>query len=132
MKRMIYKLTVAVGCAMLVVCAKAEERKATPSTREPALAPLAPHPRLFSDAAGFVAAKARLESSEVGRKALASLMKAADAALGKPVLEYKKDGRRLLATSRKALERIGNLSFAWHVTGERKYADRVIAEAKRV
>lgn len=132
MKRMIYKLSMAVGCAMLVVCANAEERNATPNTREPALAPLAPHPRLFSDTAGFDAAKARLESSEVGRKALASLMKAADAALGKPVLEYKKDGRRLLATSRKALERIGNLSFAWRVTGERKYADRAIAEAKAV
>lgn len=99
---------------------------------EPELAPLGPHPRLFADAAGFGSAKARLSSSEAGRKALASLMHSADSALGKPVLTRKMDGRRLLGTSREALARICNLSFAWRMTGERKYAERAIAEAKAV
>lgn len=117
---------------MLVAFVEAEVRDVTPGTSEPALAPLAPHPRLFSDAAGFGATKERLESSEVGRKALDALMRSADATLGQLVLERKMEGRRLLKTSRMALERIGNLSFAWRATGERKYADRAIAEAKAV
>lgn len=99
---------------------------------EPELAPIGPHPRLFADAAQFESAKARLSSSEAGRKALASLMSSADSALGKPVHTRKMDGRRLLGTSREALARICNLSFAWRMTGERKYAERAIAEAKAV
>ena len=118
--------------AMLAVSSEAKQQEMAPDAREPSLAPLAPHPRLFADAAGFSAAKARLESSEVGRKALGALMRFADATLDKPVLERKMDGRRLLRISRMALERIGNLSFAWRMTGERKYADRAIAEAKAV
>ena len=133
MKRMTHKLSMAVmAVAMLVASAEAEARDATPSTNEPALVSIVPHPRLFSDAAGFGVAKSRLESSEVGRKALDALMRSAGATLDKPVLERKMEGRRLLKTSRTALERIGNLSFAWRTTGERKYADRAIAEAKAV
>ena len=36
---------------------------------EPELAPLGPHPRLFADAAEFESAKARISSTEAGKKA---------------------------------------------------------------
>ena len=99
---------------------------------EPELAPAGPHPRLFADAAGFAAAKTRISSSAAGRKALDALMRDADAVLGEPAVTRKMIGRRLLDTSRQALARICNLSFAWRMTGERKYAERAIAEAKSV
>lgn len=102
------------------------------SCAEPELAPVAPHPRLFSDAAGFKSANAHLSSSEAGRSALAALMREADACLAKPVIKRKMEGRRLLGTSREALGRICSLAFAWRTTGERKYAERAIAEAKAV
>jgi len=99
---------------------------------EPEFAPLGPHPRLFADTAEFEAAKTRLASSDAVRKAFDALMLSADAALGKPVVKRKMAGRRLLSTSREALARICDLSFAWRMTGERKYAERAIAETKAV
>lgn len=96
------------------------------------LAPLAPHPRLFVGADGFAAAKARLESSAEGRAGLVRAISEADAVLPKPVLMRQMEGRRLLGTSREAINRIGRLSFAWKMTGDRKYADRAIAEARAV
>ena len=99
---------------------------------EPELAPLLPHPRLFADAAGFERVKERVQSSDAAGKVYADILRKADSALGKPVLERKMEGRRLLSTSREALARIANLSLVWKMTGERKYADRAIAEAKAV
>ena len=99
---------------------------------EPELAPLLPHPRLFADADAFKALKKRLATSEPARKLFAQIRRNADAAIGKPVLERKLEGRRLLGVSRAALERIGNLALCWRMTGNRKYADRALAEAKAV
>ncbi len=96
------------------------------------LAPLAPHPRLFVGADGFAAAKARLESSAEGRAGLDRAISEADAVLPKPVLMRQMEGRRLLGTSREAISRIAGLSFAWKMTGDRRYADRAIAEARAV
>jgi hypothetical protein len=99
---------------------------------EPELAPLGPHPRLFADAGAFEAVKRRLETSKPSQKAFAEIRRKADAAIGKPVLERKQEGRRLLSVSREALARIGNLALCWRMTGNRKYAERAIAEAKAV
>ena len=96
------------------------------------LAPLGPHPRLFADEAAFRRVKARLTTSDAAGKAFAAVLRKADATLAKPVLERKMEGRRLLSVSREALSRIGSLSLAWRMTGERKYAERGIAEAKAV
>ena len=114
----------AAGLAALNACAAAADGNA--------LAPLKPHPRLFADMEGFRAAKIWLNSSDAGQAGLKSLMREADSYLPKPVLERKMEGRRLLGVSREALSRIGKLAFAFRMTGERKYADRAIAEAKAV
>ena len=99
---------------------------------EQALAPLRPHPRLFADAARFEAVKKSLETSNAARSAFEAVRRKADSSIAKPVLERVLHGRRLLSVSREALYRIGCLSLAWRMTGERKYADRAIAEAKSV
>lgn len=99
---------------------------------EPELAPLLPHPRLFADAAEFERVKERVQSSDASGRVYADILRKADSALGKPVLERKMEGRRLLSVSREALARIANLSLVWRMTGDRKYADRAIAEAKAV
>ena len=99
---------------------------------EPELAPLLPHPRLFADAAEFERVKERVRSSDASGRVYADILRKADSALGKPVLERKMEGRRLLSVSREALTRIANLSLVWRMTGDRKYADRAIAEAKAV
>ena len=99
---------------------------------EPELAPLLPHPRLFADAAEFERVKERVQSSDASGRVYADILRKADSALGKPVLVRKMEGRRLLSVSREALARIANLSLVWRMTGDRKYADRAIAEAKAV
>ena len=96
------------------------------------LSPVVPHPRLFATAADFEAQKKLLASDPSGGRALDRLVRSAERLLGVPVLERKKTGRRLLAVSRKALDRIGRLAFAWKMTGERKYARRAISEALAV
>lgn len=116
------KRAIIIAAALASACALADS----------ALAPLKPHPRLFVGDEGFAAAKARLESSEDGRAGLARAISGADGMLSKPVLTRKMEGRRLLGVSREAINRIGRLSFAWKMTGDRKYADRAIAEARAV
>jgi hypothetical protein len=44
--------------------------------------------------------------------------------LGKPLLSYQREGRRILTVSREAIERVLDLSTAWKVTGDKKYLDR--------
>ena len=119
------KSTILAAVAAAVFCAHAGDELAP-------LAPLAPHPRLFVGEDGFAAAKRRLESSADGRKGLERALRDADAMIAKPVLERKMEGRRLLGVSREAINRIARLSFAWRMTGDRKYADRALAEARAV
>ena len=130
MKRIVF-FVVALACGGLF--ADAPENEACAKGNCPKLAPLAPHPRLFADDAAFKSATTSIPSSAAGRIAFrAALLRKADATMHVPVLERTMIGRRLLSTSRDALARILNLSFAWRTTGERKYADRAIAEAKAV
>ena len=98
------------------------------------LVPPAPHPRLFANAQEFEAAKKRLSDSQCARVAVSNLFKTADelAAGGRPLLERKMTGKRLLAVSRTALARLGHLAFAWRFAGDRKYVERLAAEARAV
>lgn len=53
---------------------------------------------------------------------------AARTALDKPLLNYEKQGKRLLAVSREALRRIGLWSFAYRLRPEKAFADRAEKE----
>lgn len=100
--------------------------------REGDLSALAPHPRLFATQEEFRLQKERLNGTAEGRKALERLLAKADSILAEPTLERVMVGRRLLNVSRKALARIGTLSFAWKMTLDRRYAVRAAAEARAV
>ena len=57
-----------------------------------------------------------------------AIIKASDDMLDKPVLERKLEGIRLLDVSREALRRIFYLSYAYRISGEKKYAQRAEKE----
>ena len=99
---------------------------------QPALSPVRPHPRLFADAAGFEETKARLEGSAEGRGLMRRLLRRCEDCMTAPLAERRMEGKRLLDVSQAALSRIAHLAFAWRVTGERRFADRAIAEARAV
>ena len=50
--------------------------------------------------------------------------------LSEPPVVYRKEGRRLLSRSREALDRITHLSFAFRMTGDHRFVERVEAEIK--
>ncbi len=57
-----------------------------------------------------------------------AIIKASDDMLDKPVLERKLEGIRLLDVSREALRRIFYLSYAYRISGEKKYAQHAEKE----
>lgn len=65
-----------------------------------------------------------MEADPRVQKIISAIIARADLTLEKPLLTYKREGRRLLAVSREAIERVLDLSTAWKVTGEKKYLDR--------
>ena len=99
-----------------------------------ALAAVPAHPRLLADANDFAAFKVRLGQSDLGRRGRERLLREADALLGFPPIEYRKDesGKRILHVSRAALNLIGKTAMAYRLTDDRRYAARAIREALNV
>ena len=87
-----------------------------------------PHPRVLATADDF--ARLRADDSGLARLGKDKLIRTADAMLAHPLATYKKEGRRLLAVSRLVLNRTAALGMAYQLTGEKKYAQRAIAEAE--
>ncbi len=82
------------------------------------------HPRLIVTAAAWNDLQAR-RTNDTEVAAIINLTVAqARNVLKAPPLVYKKEGRRLLAVSREALERVELCSFAYRLTGEKVFADR--------
>ena len=91
-----------------------------------------PRPRLFADEARMAEVRAFCETNELGRALASRICLRADRALAKEPVRRELDGRRMLAVSRTALDRILNLGVAWRLTGEKKYAARGIRELEAV
>ena len=94
----------------------------------------APHPRLVADADDFKALSVRLEKSELGRAARARLLREADAQLDAAPLVSRKDasGTRILHVSRAAIDRIAKAAMAFRLSGDARYAQCAIREARNV
>ena len=109
-----------------------------PETARPAIAAATaqaaqrPHPRLFADAAGFAALRARAASDAYVKMGAEHVRECAGGLLGTPPVERIKEGRRLLAVSRRALLRINTLALAYRLGGRRAHLDRAVAELRAV
>jgi len=112
-------LLYACGCSVL--------QKSNAFTIDPAsfLLTLDPgHPRMMMKDKDLGNLKKQYETDEALKKYAADVLAEADKDMGKPMLQYKKIGPRLLSVSRECLNRIYALGFAYRWTGDEKYAAR--------
>ncbi len=91
-----------------------------------------PHPRLFADAAGFAALRARAETDAFVKMGVDCVRAHADDILPSKPLTRVMEGKRLLGVSRCALERINTLALAYRLFDNRAYLDRAVAELRAV
>lgn len=133
-------VTLAVGLAFvgLSVSAKPNNGNGIPAVARPEIARAVeeaakrPHPRLFADAAGFAALKARLGKEELLTAGAEFIRATADPILKAKPCERIKEGKRLLGVSRTALYRINTLALAYRLYGNKAHLDRAIAEMRAV
>ena len=89
---------------------------------------IAPHPRLLLPAGGEEAIRKAIAEYPPLATVHQRIMELCDRTLTEPPVERIKEGKRLLAISRIALKRIYYLSYAYRMTGDRKYALRAEQE----
>ena len=93
----------------------------------------AEHPRLLATAADFAKLKDQCEQAGQTSEWFARLQADANKLLSAPPLEYRiPDGKRLLAVSRAAKERVLLLGLVYRLTDEPKYAQRLWRELDTV
>ncbi|MEM6332060.1 MAG: heparinase II/III family protein [Planctomycetota bacterium] len=85
---------------------------------------IATHPRLLIDEGGWPAYADRVNSDHRLTPLRNWLLGEAQRLLNQPPLEYRKDGKRLLRTSRFTLMRTLILAQAFRLTGDERYAQR--------
>ena len=90
------------------------------------------HPRLLLKADDLTKLKTLHETDATLQKYVADVIKTADSYCKKESLPYDKRGPRLLHISRRCLDRNLPLCFAYRWTGDKKYADKAIANALEV
>ncbi len=87
------------------------------------------HPRLLMTEGDFARLKRESSSDAQLKQWRADLLKAAERMLGETPSKYEiPDGLRLLATSRRVLDRVLTLGLAHHLTGEQRFAERAWTE----
>lgn len=91
-----------------------------------------PHPRILLTEQDKVQLVKNISGDPVWSKLQQNTLEACDQLLTAPLLEHKREGKRLLNISREALYRIFMLSYAYRTTGETKYAERAKAELLKV
>lgn len=91
------------------------------------------HPRLYLDAADFKTLKRRVADEPVMKRMADRLIDRAEKLLKRDPVEYEiPDGKRLLAVSRRVVDRVFDLAMAYRLTGESRFRDRLFAEMKAV
>lgn len=129
-------MLVCAGCLASFVAAAGQKASAA-AVRPDVAAAVAkaaatPHPRLFADAAGFAALRARAASDPYVKLGADYVRARADGLLASAPVARVKEGRRLLAVSRRALERINTLALAYRLDGRREHLDRAVRELRAV
>ncbi|HKW97821.1 MAG TPA: heparinase II/III family protein [Bryobacteraceae bacterium] len=88
----------------------------------------ADHPRLIVLDSDIERIRSFIQQYPQARKLHADLVKEADKLMTAPPVEYKLVGPRLLAQSRRCLERIYTLALLYRLDGKRQYLDRALRE----
>ncbi len=87
------------------------------------------HPRLLATADDFRELRDRLDQQPTAAKWAAAIRAEADSLLTQPPSKYEiPDGKRLLATSRRVLDRTLALGMAFRLTGDARYSARLWRE----
>lgn len=87
------------------------------------------HPRLLASPAEFDALKKRVAAGGEAAQWFGAIRRQADSMLTAPPSEYViPDGKRLLATSRRVLDRTLTLGITFRLTGDQRYAARLWRE----
>ncbi len=87
-----------------------------------------PHPRLILKSGDFAALHTLVGKDAAAERLHNIIAKRTEKSLNEPVSERVVVGRRLLAVSRKVLERVSMLSYMYHYTGNVRYAERAEQE----
>lgn len=90
------------------------------------------HPRLLLTQGQENDIKASLDRNSEFKKIDEYIKNVADSSLAEELLVFKKEGRRLLAVSRKALTRLYYLSYSYRLTGDTKYLNRAEKELNAI
>jgi len=86
------------------------------------------HPRILLKEGQEKALKASIQGDKTWSALHDAILKESDRIIDLPVLQRIQIGRRLLDKSREAIRRIFQLSYAYRMTGDRKYLDRAERE----
>jgi hypothetical protein len=87
------------------------------------------HPRLLASAEDFAALKRQVQENPVLREWHSQLAERARRLLSEPPSRYEiPDGLRLLATSRRVLDRVYTLGLLYRLDGDRRYVERAWQE----
>lgn len=91
-----------------------------------------PHPRLLLLKGEEELIRSKIQANEFLLKTHNYILKRSETFITEPALERVLTGKRLLSVSRKALERIYYLSYAWRMTGDVRFAARAEKEMLNV
>ena len=135
---MYQRISVSALAALLLLCASAPPLAGAETAKSSVPVPLATnilarlnqaHPRLLATADDFTQLKQRIAASPQLQSWHASLQTQAQELLSQPPSRYEiPDGLRLLATSRRALDRVYTLALLYRLDGDRRYAERAWQE----
>ena len=88
------------------------------------------HPRLIALDSDIARIRSLLQQNPQARRIHAELVKEAEKLQTTPPVEYKLVGPRLLAQSRRCLERVYTLALLYRLEGRRQYLDRAVRELR--
>ncbi len=91
-----------------------------------------PHPRLLLLKGEENLVQSKIRTNDFLLKAHTHIIGRCESIIDEPLLERVLTGKRLLSVSRKALERIYYLSYAWRMTGDNRFAARAEKEMLNV